>query len=74
MFDKTKKIIQQRVKVKKVARLPNLVLDIPEEVSKRPFIYKKASAAISTSETDEVFYLIYEFNKMADENGEESNE
>lgn len=62
-MEKDTKIVQQHVKVKKAARLLNLVLEIPEVVVKTYGIKIKDDAAVSTKISKGKVLLIYEFEK-----------
>ena len=62
-MDKDTEIVQQHVKVKKAARLSNLVLEIPEVVIGKYRIKAKDDAAVSTKKVNGNVLLIYEFKK-----------
>jgi len=68
-----KKIVQQIVRVKRPARFPNFVLEIPSIIGNKPFIYNLAEAAVSFNDTDDKFFLIYEFDKKVINNGKKTN-
>lgn len=57
-----KKDAQATVTIKKVARIDNLVLEIPSSL-KNDYVQKGIKANVSYSESNEIFSIIYEIPK-----------
>ena len=57
-----KEVVQSEVEVKNVARLPNNVLEIPSKIGTKPFIKKGSKANVFQLDTENNFYIIYEFS------------
>jgi len=60
-MESKKEILQQTVKVKQVARITNLIIEIPASINEA-YIKRDAIASVSTLKENGKFSIIYEFN------------